>query len=134
MNNLLERHSTIGGYGKYREQPSRSTASASSGQYQPSPLDFINSFYAVLRRWESETAFISNPDEITSHPSFRALVENADTVVSLIIGELKQHPSFLVWVLDDAFGERPYPDEAMGDIPAMTEAWIAWAERNGRTI
>jgi len=112
----------------------RQTASESHGTYHPSPVDFINSFYAVLRRWRSETAVYSNPDKITSHPSFLALVENAEMVTPLIIEELRIKPSLLVWVLDDAFSERPYPDSAIGNIAEMTNAWIAWAEANGRTL
>ena len=110
------------------------SSSQSTGRYQPSEDDFIKSFYAVLRRWQSETAFISDPDEITSHPSFEALVTNAKIVAPLIFSELYRGPSYLVWVLDDAFGIRPYSDGEVGNIEAMTNAWIAWGERNGREI
>ena len=97
-------------------------------------MDFIHSFYAVLRRWKSETAFISDPDLITSHPSFVALVDNAELVTPLIIQELREHPSLLVWVLDEAFDETPYLPSDAGNIRAMSDAWIAWAARNGRTL
>jgi hypothetical protein len=90
------------------------------------------SFYAVLRRWRTETAFLSDPDKVTTHPSFLALVRHADIATSLIIDELRQQPSLLVWVLDDAFSsDRPYGEADVGDIEAMTNAWIAWAERDG---
>lgn len=112
----------------------RQTVSESHGTYHPSPVDFVNSFYAVLKRWRSETAVYSNPDKITSHPSFLALVENAELMTPLIIEELRVKPSLLVWVLDDAFPERPYPDSAIGNITEMTNSWIAWAEANGRTL
>ena len=112
----------------------RSTSSGSTGLYHSSSRDFIGSFYAVLRRWESETAFSSNPLEITNHPSFAALVQNAELVVPLIIDQLRQKPSKLVWVLDDAFQEQPYSDDAIGDFQQMADAWITWAERNGRTL
>lgn len=112
----------------------QSTSSRALGRYKPTPLDFIHSFYAVLRRWKSETAFVSDPDKITSHPSFLALVDNAKIVAPLIIEELRERPSLLVWVLDDAFGETPYKKSDIGNIRAMSEAWIAWAERNGRTL
>lgn len=113
---------------------SHSTSSKTTGKYSPTQLDFIHSFYAVLRRWQSETAFVSDPEAITSHPSFRALVENAKNVTPLIIEELRNHPSALVWVLDDAFGEMHYHKNDIGDIRAMANGWIAWAERNGCTL
>lgn len=112
----------------------RATSSRSRRRYRPTPFDFINSFYAVLNRWQSETAFLSDPEKITAHPSFKALVENAPLVAPLIIDELKSQPSLLVWVLDDAFEDKPYPESEMGNIRAMSEAWIAWAERNGCTL
>jgi hypothetical protein len=114
--------------GSYRL--SSSTSSRSVGTYRPSPSDFISSFYAVLRRWQSETKFISDPNKITGHPSFKAIVANADKVKDLIVDELKREPSFLVWALDDAFNEKPYPQSAIGNIKQMTEAWILWADRN----
>lgn len=110
------------------------SSSNSSSKYKPTPYDFIHSFYAVLNRWQSETAFLSDPEKITAHQSFAALVENARLVTPLIIEELKTRPSILVWVLDDAFGETPYPSSDIGNIRAMSEAWIAWAERNGFTL
>jgi hypothetical protein len=107
----------------------RSTPSQSTGRYGRSPSDFISSFYAVFRRWQSETAIYSDPDKITSHPCFSEMVQLAPWVLPLIIDELRTKPSLLVWVLDDAFADKPYSDNQVGDIPAMTNAWIAWAER-----
>jgi len=110
------------------------TASRGAGLYRPSDGDFTGSFPAVLRRWKSETAFMSDPDMITEHPSFRAIVDNARIVLPLIIDELRSGASLLVWALEDATGERPYADQDRGNIEAMSEAWIAWAEKNGRAL
>jgi hypothetical protein len=124
---------SIGTTGNYVFRPSQS-ASRSEGAYRASSADFMTSFYAVLHRWERETAFVSDPDEITAHPSFAALVANAELMLPQIVEELRVKPSLLVWVLDDALGTRPYNDRDIGNIEAMTNAWIAWAERNGRTL
>jgi hypothetical protein len=110
------------------------SASLSSGRYQSSSVDFINLFYAALRRWRSETAIYSDPNKITSHPSFSAMVKNAELIAPLIIEELKIRPSLLVWVLDDAFADKPYPKSATGNIKEMTDAWIAWAENHGLVL
>jgi hypothetical protein len=133
MNLALSLPTAVQSTGKY-DRKHIATSPRSEGSYRPSIADFIVSFYAVLRRWQSETAFDSDPDAITSHPSFRAMVENAHLVTPLIIDELKTAPSILVWVLDDAYSFRPYKDEDTGDITAMSNAWIAWAERNGLTL
>jgi len=130
MNYALITQSTLKG-GKFLT-PRSATSSSSRGVYTSSPSDFLQSFYAVLRRWRSETAFASDPDKITSNPSYRALVHNARNTTDLIIDQLRVEPSFLVWVLDDAYGERPYADDDIGDITKMTDAWISWADRNGQ--
>jgi len=106
------------------------SSSNSAGVYRPTPFDFIGSFPAVLNRWQSETAFLSDPEKIKSHPSYQALVDNAELVLPLILEELRTKPSFLVWVLDDAFGFSPYPSDAIGDINAMADAWVTWGEQN----
>ena len=123
---------TATGFGISFFTQTTSTTSKSSGTYQSSPNDFINWFYSVLRRWRSETAFESDPDKITSHPSYKALVNNAELITPLIIDDLRVHPSLLVWVLDDTIEEKPYSDDVIGNIPQMTNAWIAWADRNER--
>jgi hypothetical protein len=110
----------------------RPTSSGSSSRYKPSSLDFVKSFYAVLDRWQKETAFDSDPNEITKHQSFRAMVNNAALVLPLIIDELRTKPSLLVLVLDEALKIRPYPTAAAGNVPEMARSWIEWAERNGR--
>ena len=102
----LALNTTIGANGRYTGRAQLSSSSRSSGRYVPSPNDFIASFYAILRRWKSETAFLSDPEEITDHPSFRAIVENANLVAPLILSELKTGPSLLVWALDDALNEN----------------------------
>jgi hypothetical protein len=125
--------STSASVGAYN-RVSMNTTTKTVGRYKPSPTDFIGSFYAVLHRWRSEIAFISDPDKIAEHPSFKALVTNADLVLPLIIDELRKEPSYLVWVLDDAFDEHPYLSSQIGNLTEMSNAWIAWAERNGRTL
>lgn len=133
--NPLRLNSGTAGGRKFLRARSSSSTSRSGGRYQSSPADFIGSFYAVLNRWRSETAFESDPDKITAHPSFAALVNHAELVCPLIIQDLRMHPSKLVWVLDDAFPDQiPYSDNAIGDFEAMANAWIAWAENNGRTL
>ena len=132
MTYMLFSSSTLRGRSFITKQ--KATASRSGGMYAPSPNDFITSFYAVLRRWRSETAFLSDPKQITSHPSYQAMVDNAPLITPLIIDELRINPSILVWVLDDAYPDRPYNDDIAGDITQMSNAWIAWAERNGPSI
>jgi hypothetical protein len=93
-------------------------------------MDFVASYYAVLRRWRSETTIISDPREVFAHPSFKALVENARVCLPLILSDLRLSPSNLVYVLEEAFGVSPYPKSSEGDLRAMTDAWLSWGERH----
>ena len=133
MNQALSLPSSMQSEGQYNLNR-RATTSGTVGKYTKTGIDFIASFYAVLRRWQSETAYLSNPAEVTAHPSYIALVSNARLVTPLIIEELKRGPSQLVWVLEDAYGIQPYSSDAVGNLTAMTDAWILWAERSGSTI
>ncbi len=120
---------------KSRYNPRRQTYnSKSSSVYKPTRSGFLRSFYAVLQRWQSETMFTSSPIKKTSHPSYRALVDNARLVTPLIIEELRKNPSPLVWVLEEAYKIHPYSDSDIGDIEATSKAWVIWAENNGQTL
>lgn len=87
-------------------------------------------FYAVFSRWKHDTAFMSDPDDIARHPAFSDLVGLARYVLPQMIDELRIEPSALVWVLDDALEVQPYPDSSTGNFVEMSNAWIAWFERN----
>lgn len=119
--------------GQYRLRRT-AIASQTNARYKPSSVDFIHSFYAVLRRWQSETSIFSDPTVITSHPSYEAIVNMGSKVVPLIIGELNLESSLVVFTLEDITGEKPYSREEVGDIKAMANAWLLWAERDGVRI
>jgi hypothetical protein len=113
-------------------RPTRTTASATRGRYEPRRQDYVDTFYAVLARWERETLLLSDPTQIQAHPSFSALAGLAKQTTPLIIQELRKGPSLLTWVLESGLGFRPYPESLSGNIQAITEAWIIWYEREGR--
>ena len=104
------------------------SASRSQGTYKPTGDDFVASFYAVLRRWESETAFSSNPMEICDHTSFAALVQNAGICLDLISDELARGCYKLAWVLEDHFDKQPYEPEDFGNLERMAGRWISFLE------
>lgn len=115
-----------------RNRVTKSSA-ASAGVYTPSADDFMKSFYAVLQRWERETASLSDPDLIRAHPSFAALVKHAPLALPLILSELRRRPSFLVWVLAAAYGNRMDAPRVAGNIRKVTDAWLSWGLTHGST-
>ncbi|MGL4239077.1 hypothetical protein [Tabrizicola sp.] len=109
----------------------RNTNTSSPGQYKAKADDFVGSFYAVLNRWRSETKFLSDPAKIALHPSYAALVENAEKVIPLIKMELSREPSHLIWVLEDHFGTDPYSPGDEGNVAKQTNRWLSYLDANG---
>jgi hypothetical protein len=103
----------------------------SSATYKATTNDYVDSFYANLHKWRSETYYVSSPSELRKHRSFRAIVRMGEPVVPLIIDDLKQSPSLLSLALGEITGESVVPDDARGNVKAMAAAWIAWGRRNG---
>ena len=109
----------------------RSTSTESRSIYVSKKDDFRGSFFAVLCRWHNETEFISNPDVVTDHPSFYAIVENASLVLDLIKDELASGNFNLVWVLEDYYEMTPYAPDDAGNMRQMADRWIAVLEERG---
>lgn len=104
----------------------RNTNTKSRGVYHPKADDFVGSFFAILNRWRSETRFLSDSSEIADHPSFKALVENAEKVIPLIKMELSREPSLLIWVLEDHFGMNPYTPGDEGNVAKQSDRWLTF--------
>jgi hypothetical protein len=117
--------------GNYFSRRHPTTASKSVSVYIPSPEDFLASFSAVLNRWRKETKFFSDPQQIMNHPSFVALVKNADVVIPTICQELRSKPSNLVWVLEEFYGFDPYVAGDEGDVKKQSNRWLDYFENNG---
>ena len=125
-------YSTSTGGRRFLSRPTKSS-SASTGTYSPSKDDFVKSFYAVLDRWERETSSFSDPDKIRAHPSYAALVTHVNLAFPLIMSELHRRPSFLVWVLVDAFSDRMDAPKMNGNLRKITDAWLSWGVNHGPT-
>ena len=94
--------------------------------YQRSRTGYVDKFYRALRKWKSETAYLSDPIAITAHPSYLSIVALGQNAVELICDDLDDGPSLLVYALEDITGDAPYADEDEGDISAMTQAWLQY--------
>lgn len=114
----------------YAARPQANTTVTTGAHYASSYSDFITHFHLRLQQWRSETAFDSNLDAIVSHASFRDIVGLGQRAVPLIIDELSIRPSLLVYALEDIVGEQPYAPNTQGNIRAMTDYWLLWADRD----
>ena len=114
-----------GTYGTYGSLQS-TFSSVAYGKYRPNTPDYTTKFYSHLKRWRYETLITSSADDIVSNPEFRGIVDMGDVVIPLIMDELRKRPDFLIAAMSLITGENPVKPSQLGDIEAMTQAWIDW--------
>lgn len=129
--NAIALRASATGIGFYRDLSLCATSAPSRGSYSPSHQDYVDIFYSSLRKWESETFHVSSIPEIVEHPAFLNIVEMGELAIPLIVQELENKPSVLLFALNKIVGAAPYLDADRGNIKAMTNAWLAWARRKG---
>jgi len=94
-------------------------------------------FQALLRKWNDETKFISDPYKACANSAFREIVDMKWAAVPLIMDELAHSPNiFLLSALEEITGEDPISPEDYGDVEKMVASWLNWANehREGETI
>ena len=86
-------------------------------------------FKRLAGQWRRETMHASSITELALHPAYQQIVGLGPAAVGMIIAELRREPDHWFWALNAITGEDPVPDDARGDLAAMTRAWLEWAER-----
>ena len=83
----------------------------------------------LMKTWLDSICFLSNPDQMLKHPSYKAYVKSDDiyTLVDELIGELKVRPcSAVLSALSDITKDSPIKVENRGYIQKMAEDWLEW--------
>ncbi len=65
-----------------------------------------------------------------SHP-YQRVISLGMPVVPYILAELAAQPDHWFWALSAITGIDPVPEEAAGNLRAMTQAWLKWGDREG---
>lgn len=93
---------------------------------------FIGEFYGLLTRVSIDTQISSNPSALAEHPALAYLATKAGEFQPFITSALKKgnYTLELVFMLNNIVDAQPFPDEAMGDINAMAQAWQNWLSEN----
>jgi hypothetical protein len=68
---------------------------------------------------------------MADHPAYREIISMGKPVVPLILAELEERPDYWFAALRAITGEDPVPNEARGNVRAMTGAWLAWGRVHG---
>lgn len=90
--------------------------------------DFENRFHQLKAQWRADTYFLSDPIRIMGHPAMRAIIAMGADVVPIILRDLRDDPSLLVWALPKIMGMNPAFE---GNNDAMIEAWLQWGREKG---
>jgi hypothetical protein len=91
-------------------------------------------FADLAETWKEERGASSSLTEIVLQPAYQRIIGLGPTVVPSILAELAATPDHWFWALTAITGTNPIPDEAAGDLSAMTQAWLDWGEREGIAI
>jgi len=83
-------------------------------------------FLKLKNEWLRDTEFLSSIHEIILHPAYLQIIGMGPVAVPLIINELQVYPDYWFWALSAITGANPIPPDKLGNIEAMTEAWIEW--------
>jgi hypothetical protein len=88
-------------------------------------------FRELVRQWKEATLSLSSVTDMAMHPAYQQIIGMGCAVLPLLLEELRRDPDHWFWALQAITGINPVPTQDRGDLVRMTEAWLAWAERQG---
>jgi hypothetical protein len=91
-------------------------------------VDLEQRFRRLKTQWKGETLVLSDPGKIMGHPAMRAIIAMGEDVVPIILRDLRDEPSLLVWALPKIVGANP---PFTGNNDRMIEAWLQWGREKG---
>jgi len=94
----------------------------------PPAEDMEQRFRRLRGQWSWDTRVLSDPAKIMGHPAMREIIAMGNEVVPIILRDLRDQPSLLVWALPKIVGANP-PFEGNND--KMIEAWLKWGRDKG---
>jgi hypothetical protein len=91
-------------------------------------------FDRLVAEWRDDTQFVSSVTEIALSPAYQKIIGLGPAVLPFLFKQLRQHPDYWFWALKAITREDPVPEEAQGNLPQMTEAWLGWAQSQGFAV
>ena len=93
-------------------------------------------FRRLQTQWNADPLVLSDPAKIMDHPAMRGIVAMGEVVVPLILRDLQDKPSLLVWALPEITGENLAPPRTEGgflkwNVDTQIEAWLQWGREKG---
>ena len=87
-------------------------------------------FGELVAQWHDECKLSSSITDICTNMAYQQIIAMGTESLQFIFRELEKRPDHWFWALKAITGHNPVPAEAIGDMEAMTNAWLDWARRN----
>lgn len=88
-------------------------------------------FRALAEQWRRETGMLSSISKMAMHPAYQRIIGMGARAISPILLDLQKRPDHWFWALNAITGENPVPQESIGNLRQMAEAWIGWGKSRG---
>ena len=88
-------------------------------------------FERLKDEWKEQSEYLSNTTQMAMLRPYQQIIGLGPSVVPLILRELSRETDHWFWALEAITGQNPVPAEAVGQVAAMAEAWLAWGRREG---
>jgi len=85
-------------------------------------------FRALVEAWSADVQFISDTNEICSHPAYQRIIGMGVLALPFIFAELEKGTDQWFWALKAITGADPVAEEHQGDLELMRKAWLNWAD------
>ncbi|MEO7323947.1 MAG: hypothetical protein ABIW82_03885 [Dokdonella sp.] len=79
-------------------------------------------------KWREETMFASSLTKTVLNESYQRIIGHGERALPFILNDLRESGGLWFPALQAITGADPVPVNDRGDIPAMTAAWLTWAE------
>lgn len=90
-------------------------------------------FSSLADDWHKESELLSSTQDIINCPSYQKIIEMGSVAVPFIIRELRKGNGYGLghWshALEALTGENPAQSAQKGNIQAIADAWLVWAEK-----
>jgi hypothetical protein len=63
------------------------------------------------------------------HPAYQRIIGLGPSALPCIFREMRRSPDYWFWALRSMTGEDPVPAEHAGNLVAMSQDWLQWADQ-----
>lgn len=89
-------------------------------------------FDKLADEWKRDTLLMSKVSAMVIHPAYQKIIGMGPVAIPCILRDLRDNgPEHWFWALHMISDENPVPGDKVGDVSAMTEAWLQWGSKKG---